>query len=418
MKVYDVIVIGGGAAGMMAAGIAAKNGLDVTLIEKNAVLGKKLLITGKGRCNITNLCYERELIENTQVNGKFLTNAFYQFNSFATIDFFNELGLETKIERGNRVFPESDKAKDVVKTLIKFVSKNKVNIVHKAAIDLMKVGEIFAAKLVDEDVIKAKKLIIATGGKSYPGTGSTGDGYKFARKMGHQITNFYPALVPINAKRIERLKDCENSVGCDVKDLQGLSLKNTAIKIVTKSGKTIHEDFGEMLFTHFGVSGPIILSASSHIRKIDGHKLVIDLKPALSEQKLDRRLQRDFTEQSNKQFKNILRNLLPKKMIPIIINTSGIHKDKPANQITKEERIFIVRALKNLTIKLDKFRPIAEAIITSGGVDVNQINPKNMESKLVAGLFFAGEILDCDAYTGGFNLQIAWSTGFAAGSSV
>ncbi len=418
MKVYDVIVIGGGAAGMMAAGIAAKNGLDVTLIEKNAVLGKKLLITGKGRCNITNLCYERELIENTQVNGKFLTNAFYQFNSFATIDFFNELGLETKIERGNRVFPESDKAKDVVKTLIKFVSKNKVNIVHKAAIDLMKVGEIFAAKLVDEDVIKAKKLIIATGGKSYPGTGSTGDGYKFARKMGHKITNFYPALVPINAKRIERLKDCENSVGCDVKDLQGLSLKNTAIKIVTKSGKTIHEDFGEMLFTHFGVSGPIILSASSYIRKIDGHKLVIDLKPALSEQKLDRRLQRDFTEQSNKQFKNILRNLLPKKMIPIIINTSGIHKDKPANQITKEERIFIVRALKNLTIKLDKFRPIAEAIITSGGVDVNQINPKNMESKLVAGLFFAGEILDCDAYTGGFNLQIAWSTGFAAGSSV
>ena len=417
MKVCDVIVIGGGAAGMMAAGSAAKNGLDVTLIEKNAVLGKKLLITGKGRCNITNLCDERELIENTQVNGKFLTNAFYQFNSFATIDFFNELGLETKIERGNRVFPKSDKAKDVVKTLIKFISKNKINIVHKAAIDLMKFGEIFAVKLVDEDIIKARKLIIATGGKSYPGTGSTGDGYKFARKMGHKIKDFYPALVPITAKKIEKLKDCENSVGCNVKDLQGLSLKNAAINIVNKNGKIIHEDFGEMLFTHFGVSGPIILSASSHIRKIDDHKLVIDLKPALSEQKLNRRLQRDFTEQSNKQFKNILWNLLPQKMIPIMIKLSGIPADKPVNQITKEERKFIVRALKMFTIKLVKFRPIAEAIITSGGVDTSQINPKTMESKLVPGLFFAGEVLDCDAYTGGFNLQIAWSTGYAAGFS-
>jgi predicted Rossmann fold flavoprotein len=417
MENYDVIVIGGGAAGMMAAGTAAKNGKRVILVEKNPVLGKKLLITGKGRCNITNYCDVRELIENVPVNGKFLTNTFYGFNSYDAVAFFNDNGLETKVERGNRVFPTTDKAMDVVEVLMKFIYKYKVNVLHSSATDVMQFGKIFAVKLENNEVIKAGKLIIATGGKSYPSTGSTGEGYKFARNFGHKITKFKPSLVPIIAKGIFPLKDVHNSKGSNVKDLQGLSLKNTAIKIVDAKGKTVYEDFGEMLFTHFGVSGPMILSATSHIRDLDGHRLVIDLKPALTIEKLDERLQRDFKEFSNKQFKNILKNLLPKKMIPIIQQLSGIYEDKPVHQITGKERKNLITALKELTIQLIKFRPISDAIITSGGVDVSQINPKTMESKLVPGLYFAGEVLDCDAYTGGFNLQIAWSTGYAAGNS-
>ncbi len=417
MKNYDVIVIGGGAAGMMAAGTAAKNGKRVILLEKNPVLGKKLLITGKGRCNITNYCDVRELIENVPINGKFLTNAFYGFSSYETVTFFNEAGLETKVERGNRVFPASDKAMDVVEVLLKFIYKHKVNVLHSSVVDAMQFGKIFAVKLENNEVVKGEKLIITTGGKSYPSTGSTGDGYNFARNFGHSVSKFKPSLVPIIAKRIIPLEGTSTSKGCNVKDLQGLSLKNTAIKIVDAKGKTVYEDFGEMLFTHFGVSGPMILSATSHIRNLDGYKLVIDLKPALSEEKLDERLQRDFKEFSNKQFKNILKNLLPKKMISIIQQISGIPEEKPVHQITGKERKNLVTALKELTIQLNKFRPISDAIITSGGVDVSQINPKTMESKLVSGLFFAGEILDCDAYTGGFNLQIAWSTGYAAGMS-
>ena len=417
MENYDVIVIGGGAAGMMAAGTAAKNGKKVILIEKNPVLGKKLLITGKGRCNITNYCDVRELIENVPVNGKFLTNAFYGFSSYDTVDFFNEAGLETKVERGNRVFPTSDKAMDVVEILMKFIYKYKVDVIHSSAVDVMQFGKLFAVKLDNDDVIKAEKLIIATGGKSYPSTGSTGDGYKYARNFGHKITKFKPSLVPIISKRILPLEKVNTSKGCNVKDLQGLSLKNAAIKIVDEKGKIVYEDFGEMLFTHFGVSGPMILSATSHIRNLDGHKLIIDLKPALSIEKLDERLQRDFKEFSNKQFKNILKNLLPKKMIPIIQKVSGISEEKPVHQITGKERKNLITSLKELTIQLIKFRPLSDAIITSGGVDVSQINPKTMESKLVPGLFFAGEVLDCDAYTGGFNLQIAWSTGYAAGMS-
>jgi len=415
MENYDVIVIGGGAAGMMAAGTAAKNGKKVILIEKNPVLGKKLLITGKGRCNITNYCDVRELIENVPVNGKFLTNAFYGFSSYDTVDFFNEAGLETKVERGNRVFPTSDKAMDVVEILMKFIYKYKVDVIHSSAVDVMQFGKLFAVKLDNDDVIKAEKLIIATGGKSYPSTGSTGDGYKYARNFGHKITKFKPSLVPIISKRILPLEKVNTSKGCNVKDLQGLSLKNAAIKIVDEKGKIVYEDFGEMLFTHFGVSGPMILSATSHIRNLDGHKLIIDLKPTLSIEKLDERLQRDFKEFSNKQFKNILKNLLPKKMIPIIQKLSGIPEEKPVHQITGKERKNLITSLKELTIQLIKFRPLSDAIITSGGVDVSEINPKTMESKLVPGLFFAGEIIDCDAYTGGFNLQIAWSTGYAAG---
>ena len=417
MENYDVIVIGGGAAGMMAAGTAAKNGKRVILLEKNPVLGKKLLITGKGRCNITNYCDVPQLIDNVPVNCKFLTNAFYRFSSYDAVAFFNEAGLETKIERGNRVFPTTDKAMDVVEILMKFIYKYKVNVLHSSAVDVMQFGKIFAVKLENNEVIKGEKLIITTGGKSYPSTGSTGDGYNFARNLGHKITKFKPSLVPIIAKRIFPFEGTSTSKGCNVKDLQGLSLKNTAIIILDANGKTVYEDFGEMLFTHFGVSGPMILSATSHIRNLDGHKLVIDLKPALSEEKLDERLQRDFKEFSNKQFKNILKNLLPKKMIPIIQKLSGIPEEKPVHQITGKERKNLITALKELTIQLIKFRPISDAIITSGGLDVSQINPKTMESKLVSGLFFAGEILDCDAYTGGFNLQIAWSTGYAAGIS-
>ena len=417
MENYDVIVIGGGAAGMMAAGTAAQNGKRVILIEKNPVLGKKLLITGKGRCNITNYCDVPQLIENVPVNGKFLTNAFYGYGSYDTVAFFNDHGLETKVERGNRVFPTSDKAMDVVEILMKYIYKYRVNVLHSSAVDIMQFGKIFAVKLENDDVIKGEKLIITTGGKSYPTTGSTGDGYKFARDFGHSVSRFKPSLVPIIAKGILKLEGSSTSKGCNVKDLQGLSLKNTAIKIADAKGKTVYEDFGEMLFTHFGVSGPMILSATSHIRSLDGHKLVIDLKPALSLEKLDERLQRDFKEFSNKQFKNILKNLLPKKMIPIIQKLSGIPEEKPVHQITGKERKNLIIALKELTISLIKFRPISDAIITSGGVDVSQINPKTMESKLVKGLFFAGEILDCDAYTGGFNLQIAWSTGYAAGLS-
>ena len=436
---YDVMVIGGGAAGMMAAGIAARNGNRTILIEKNPVLGKKLLITGKGRCNLTNYCDVPELIENIPKNGKFLINAFYQFNSYDTISFFSDLGLEIKIERGNRVFPTSDKAQDVVHALIKFIHQNHVEVYHKAVESVLKFGNLFAAKLIDGEVVRAEKLIIATGGKSYPGTGSTGDGYKFARTFGHKVTRFKPSLVPLEA--MEFVHSCEWSQtfaifgdkdysptitevskakpslrSIRVPALQGLSLKNVSIKILDKTGQEIYSEFGEMLFTHFGVSGPIILSASSHLHSIDDHILCIDLKPALDEDALDLRLQRDFNEHSQQQFQNVLKNLLPAKMIPVFIILSNIPAEKKAGQLNREERKTVLQLLKNLKIKLDKFRSIQEAIITSGGVDVKEIDPKTMESKLVPGLFFAGEIIDCDAYTGGFNLQIAWSTGFVAGN--
>jgi predicted Rossmann fold flavoprotein len=322
--------------------------------------------------------------------------------------------LETKVERGNRVFPASDKAKSVVEKMIKYTVGNGVEVIHNAAREIMKFGKIFAVKLQNGEVIRGNKLIIATGGKSYPGTGSTGDGYKFAHQLGHKTTRFKPSLVPIEAKEFlnssQRLKS-------EVTDLQDLTLKNVGITLLNKNGKRVYNDFGEMLFTHFGVSGPIILSASSHVKKIEEHTLVIDLKPALDEAKLNLRLQRDLKENSNKEFQSILKNLLPSKMIPVFIELSGIPAKRKAHQINREERKKIGFLLKNLAIKLEKFRSIKEAIITSGGVEVKEINPKTMESKLVLGLYFAGEIIDVDAYTGGFNLQIAWSTGFVAGSS-
>ncbi|MDO9576891.1 MAG: NAD(P)/FAD-dependent oxidoreductase [Candidatus Cloacimonadales bacterium] len=407
---YHVLIIGGGAAGMMAAGMAAKNGKKTILIEKNPVLGKKLLITGKGRCNLTNYCEIPELIENIPTNGKFLINAFYQFNSYDTISFFSDLGLEIKIERGNRVFPTSDKAADVVHALIKFIHQNKVEVLHTAVESVQKFGNLFAAKLIDGEVVRAEKLIIATGGKSYQGTGSTGDGYKFARTFGHKVTRFKPSLVPIEAMEFE-----PSNSRVRIPALQGLSLKNISIKILDKTGQEVYAEFGEMLFTHFGISGPIILSASSHLHSIDDHILCIDLKPALDEEALDLRLQRDFSEHSQQQFQNVLKNLLPAKMIPVFIILSNIPAEKKTGQLNREERKTVLHLLKNLKIKLDKFRPIQEAIITSGGVDVKEIDPRTMESKLVPNLYFAGEVIDVDAYTGGFNLQIAWSTGFVAG---
>ncbi len=408
---YDVIVIGGGSAGLMAAGTAAKNGRKTLLIEKNPVLGKKLLITGKGRCNLTNYCDVPELIENVPRNGKFLINAFHRFSCENTVSFFNDLGLATKVERGNRVFPASDKAKDVVESMIKYAIGNGVEVIHSATREIMKFGNLFAVKLINDDVLRCEKIIIATGGKSYPGTGSTGDGYKFARQLGHKITRFKPSLVPIEAHEF-----IPENIKAKVTDLQDLTLKNVGITLLNKNGKVVYKDFGEMLFTHFGISGPVILSASSHVKKIEEYTLVIDLKPALDEEKLDLRLQRDFKE--NKEFQNILKNLLPSKMIPIFIELSGISAKRNAHQIKREERKKIGFLLKNLAVKLEKFRPIKEAIITSGGVEVKEINPKTMESKLVTGLYFSGEVIDVDGYTGGFNLQIAWSTGFVAGSSV
>ena len=408
---YDVIVIGGGAAGLMAAGTSAKHGRKTLLVEKNPVLGKKLLITGKGRCNLTNYCDVPELIENVPKNGKFLINAFHRFSSEDTVSFFNDLGLATKVERGNRVFPASDKAKDIVEKMIKYAIGNGVEVIHNAAREIMKFGNLFAVKLINGDVFRSENIIIATGGKSYPGTGSTGDGYKFARQLGHKTTRFKPSLVPIEAHEF-----IPENRKAKVTDLQDLTLKNIGITLLNKNGKRVYNDFGEMLFTHFGVAGPVILSASSHVKKIEEYTLVIDLKPALSKEKLDLRLQRDFKE--NKEFHDILTNLLPSKMIPVFIELSGISTKRKAHQINREERKKIGFLLKNLAVKLEKFRPLKEAIITSGGIDVNEINPKTMESKLVPGLYFAGEVIDVDGYTGGFNLQIAWSTGFVAGSSV
>ena len=416
-----VVVIGGGPAGMMSAIMAKEAGNEVILIEKMKSLGRKLLITGKGRCNITSSLPMEEFIKNTPGNGKFLYSAFNNFSNKDIIKFLKEEGLEVKEERGNRIFPVTDKSLDVLDCFIKRLKKDKVEIHYNE-----KVEEILYDKKDDKKIvtgvrtskgeIKADKVILATGGKSYPLTGSTGEGYSLAQKLGHTITDLKPSLVPVEI--------FEKSI---CKNLQGLSLKNVSIKIVdNENKKEIYSDFGEMLFTHFGVSGPIILSSSAHLvryKNIDEKfknkniKLVIDFKPALSEEKLEARILRDFEEFKNKQFKNSLDKLLPQKLIPVIIEQSNINENKKVNEITKEERKKLVILLKNFTLTLEKLRPIEEAIITSGGINIKEINPKTMESKLVQNLYFAGEIIDVDSYTGGFNLQIAYSTGYVAGLS-
>ncbi len=408
---FDVCVIGGGAAGLMAAGAAAGRGLKTVILERNEKVARKVMITGKGRCNVTNYCtLLNDLIMNIPVNGRFLFSAFSKFMPADTMEFFEDWGVPLKVERGDRVFPESDKASDVVDALRKFALTSGASVVTGRAKELIvKDGTIEGVITYDGDVIKARSVIVATGGKSYPLTGSTGDGYILAEQSGHTIVEPKPSLVPLEV----------HEGWCS--DVMGLSLRNIEIRIEdTEKFRCIYKDFGEMLFTHFGVSGPVILSASSHMRdmKKGKYELYIDLKPALDEDKLDKRIQRDFLENSNKNFINALDSLLPKKLVPVIVKLSGIRPSQKVNQITRAERENLVYLLKNLKLTINGFRPIDEAIITSGGVSVKDINPKNMMSKKVNNLYFAGEVIDVDGYTGGFNLQIAFSTGMLAGKSV
>ncbi len=400
-------MIGAGAAGLMAAGKAAERGLNVLLLEKNDRTGKKLLISGKGRCNITNNTDIEGLINNIPGNGNFLYSSFYTFSNSDLIELLHNEGLETKVERGGRVFPVSDSARDVVLILQRFAEERGVKIRLNSAVEKIEVknGSVSGVKLRDGSFFDCECAIIATGGVSYPGTGSTGDGYDMAKKLGHTVTELKPSLVPLLV--------AEKWIA----ELQGLSLKNISITILDKKDRKVYTDFGEMLFTHFGVSGPLILSSSRHILNYGYRnvKLVIDLKPALSEETLDARLQRDFEKFSRKQFKNSLDDLLPQKMIPVFIMLSQIPEDKPVNQITKAERRVLVKLLKAFTLEITGSRPISEAIVTAGGVCTDEINPSTMESKLVRGLYFAGEVIDVDAYTGGFNLTIAFSTGCLAG---
>ena len=414
-----VVIIGGGPAGMMAAITSAENENEVILLEKNKSLGKKLLITGKGRCNITSSLPMEDFIKNTPGNGMFLYSAFNRFTNQDIIDFLKKQGLDVKEERGNRIFPVTDKSQDVLNCFEKKLKNLKnVKIMYETPVGEILVNEenkVTGVKCKNKTIIKANKVILATGGKSYPLTGSTGDGYEMARKLGHTITEIKPSLVPLETYE----QDLHQS-------LQGLSLRNVKIKLIDISkNKQIYEDFGEMLFTHFGVSGPVILSGSAHLvryKNIDELlknkkiKLTIDLKPALTEEKLNDRILRDFEEFKNKEFKNSLDKLLPQKLIPVIIERSGINSEKQVNSITKQERMKIVKLLKEFEVTLKNFRRIEDGIITSGGVSIKEVNPKTMESKLVSGLYFAGEILDVDSYTGGFNLQIAYSTGFVAGA--
>lgn len=406
----EVIVIGGGPAGMFAALFAARNGHKVTLIEKNEKLGKKLYITGKGRCNITNAGDMEDLFDHVVSNPKFLYSAFYSFDNQMVISFFEEHGLSTKVERGNRVFPVSDHSSDVIAALQRALLSQKVEILLYTKVERLLVEEecIKGVVLSNKKELYADAVIVATGGLSYPTTGSTGDGYRFAEESGHRIKNTTPSLVPFEVK--------EN--WC--RGLQGLSLKNIRIAI-KKEKKTVYDDFGEMLFTHFGVSGPVILSASAAIRPEEiekGLSLFIDLKPALDEDTLDKRVLKDFEEAKNKQFKNAVSHLFPAKLIPVMIELSGIDPDKKVNEISKEERKAFVHLIKNLELTITGTRGFKEAIITKGGVSVKDVNPSTMESKLIRGLYFCGEVLDLDAYTGGYNLQIAWSTGYLAGISI
>ena len=415
-----VLVIGGGPAGMMAAITASQNKNKVILIEKMQTLGRKLLITGKGRCNITSSLPIEEFIKNTPGNGMFLYSCYQKYTNQDIIKFLKEEGLEVKEERGNRIFPVTDKSQDVLNCFRKKLEKEKVEIHYNTEVKeiLYKEDEngqktAVGVKTNKEDIL-ADKIILATGGKSYPLTGSTGDGYNLAKKLGHTITPIKPSLVPLEVYQRDLCKE-----------LQGLSLRNVGMKIIDNNkNKTIYEDFGEMIFTHFGVSGPTILSSSAHLvryknieENFKNHKieLIIDLKPALSEKKLDERILRDFEEFKNKQFKNSLDKLLPQKLIGIIVERSKINPNKKVNEITKEERKTLINLLKKFSVEIKGFRPIEEAIITSGGINIKEINPKTMESKIVKNLYFAGEIIDVDSYTGGFNLQIAYSTGYVAG---
>ena len=407
-----ILIIGAGAAGSMAAILAANNGHEVTVFEKNAKTGKKIYITGKGRCNITNVVENTELIKNTIRNPKFMYSAFSAFSSENVINFFENMGCPVKVERGNRAFPVSDHSSDVIKALDKAMENAGVKVRYNTPVESLVISEteseISGIKLRDGKIVEGDKVIIATGGLSYQSTGSTGDGYEFGKQAGHTIKDLRPSLVALEIK--EKF----------IKELQGLSLKN--VKVSVKNGKKIiFDELGEMLFTRDGVSGPLILSASSIAGDLfykEGGSLSIDLKPALSEEELDARLLRDFTEFKAKALKNAFDKLLPKSLIPVFLGRTGIDIEKKAGGLTKQERSVIINLLKHFTLEVTGLKGYEEAVITKGGVAVNEINPKTMESKKIKGLYFAGEVLDVDALTGGFNLQIAWSTGYVAGSSV
>jgi len=403
-----IVVIGGGAAGMMAAIYAAYGGAEVTLLEKMNTCGKKLRITGKGRCNVTNDCTREEFLQNVPTNPRFLYGAISFFSTEDTMRFFEDAGVPLKVERGRRVFPVSDKAEDIVRALTDRCKEVGVRILFERAEDLIVSDGKIVGVQISHGELSADAVIVCTGGASYPRTGSDGDGYRLAKKSGHTVTPLLPSLVPI----VSREKVCA--------EMQGLSLKNVALTVrATASGKTVYEDFGEMMFTHFGLTGPMILSASAHLPDLAPGKYEagINLKPALDEKTLDARLLSDFHKYQNKDFQNALGDLLPAKMIPIVLRRSGIPPHKKVNSVTKEERRVLRELLQDFRISLDGFRPLNEAIVTKGGVSIREINPKTMESKLCRGLYFAGEVLDVDAYTGGYNLQIAFATGALAGSS-
>ncbi len=406
-----VLIIGGGAAGMMAGIAAAENGNEVHIFEKNEKLGKKIFITGKGRCNVTNACNVDELMKKVVSNSRFLYSAFRTFDNYATIDFFEENGLPLKIERGQRVFPQSDHSSDVIRTLQKELERRGVHIHLNSEVKRIVTEEGAFRKIVlNSGEMEGDACIVATGGLSYPSTGSTGDGYRFAKEAGHTVTSLSPSLVAVEIKE------------AFAKELMGLTLKNITLRLV-QNKKVLYSDLGEMLFTHFGVSGPLVLSASSYIAQsvLKGEEMPmiqIDLKPALSEEQLDARILKDFEAAKNKQFKNALDHLLPQRMAEVMVRLSGIDPEKQVNAVSKEERKQLVSLFKGLTLHVTGLRDYKEAVITKGGISVKEIVPSSMESKLISGLYFAGEVLDVDAMTGGYNLQIAWSTGYTAGHAV
>lgn len=401
-----VLVVGGGAAGMMAAITAAKNGAKVTLVERNEKMGRKLYITGKGRCNVTNNASSREVLDNIPHGSRFLFSAMDRFPPEETMAFFQSLGVSLKTERGNRVFPVSDRATDIIDALTRELRRQKVTNIHGRVTEILhQEGHVTGVTLEDGKTVPADTVILATGGASYPATGSTGDGYRLAAELGHTVTALRGSLVPLE----------EN--GTDCARMQGLALKNVQVKVVNQKKKVAYEGFGELLFTHFGLSGPLILSASAHLTKLDKNQytVIIDLKPALDEKKLDERLVRELREQSNKDFQNVLGKLLPRLMIPVIIERTGIPPETKAHDLTRGQRRQLLEQLKGFRVDIQGLRPVEEAIVTSGGVKTSEVNPTTMESKKVSGLYLAGELLDVDGYTGGFNLQIAWATGYAAG---
>lgn len=403
---YDLIVVGGGAAGMFAAGTAARRGKRVLLLEKNDRLGKKLRITGKGRCNVTNDCSAEEVLQNIPRNSRFLYSAVTAFPPSLVKAFFTSMGCPLKTERGNRVFPESDSAVSILEALERALRQGNVEMKHLRTENLLTADGAITGVRAGGQVFYGDAVLLATGGCSYPATGSTGDGYKMAADCGHTIVPPVGSLVPLETEE----QDCAQ--------MQGLALKNVAVKLLDQKGKTVYRDFGELLFTHFGVSGPVVLSASAHMGKAGQYVLSLDLKPALDEKKLNDRLLRDLELYKNRSMSNALTDLLPRSMIPVILCRCQIPEELPANSLTRQQRRCLVQALKDYHLTIAGKRPIAEAIVTSGGVKVSEVDPKTMESKRVKGLYFAGEILDCDAYTGGFNLQIAWATANCAAMSI